>query len=67
MNDIGYVNITFKGSMNETSIKTASEKQLQNLLPYYSGAVKYHTKEQNPKQVVFFQAGEKLIKKRLKI
>ena len=66
MNDAGYISETFKGSINEANIKTAQEYQLKNMLPYYTGAIEYHKKEQNPNQVIFFESGAKLIKKRLK-
>ena len=65
MNDIGYITETFKGSASETSIKTAQDYQLKNMLPYYTGAVEFHKKEQNPNQVVFFRSGAELINKRL--
>lgn len=65
MNDIGYIDKTFSGSIDEVYIKTASEEQLRNMLPYYVGAVEYHTAEKNPKQVIFFQSGANLINKRL--
>ena len=65
MNDAGYISETFKGSINEANIKTAQEYQLKNMLPYYMGAIEYHKKEQNPSQVIFFQSGAELIKKRL--
>lgn len=66
MNDIGYLDLPFKGSELEITIKTASGDGLQNLLRYSEMAVDYHTKEQNPKQIIFFQSGVNLISKRLK-
>lgn len=65
MNDIGYISETFKGSINETNIKTSENWQLKNMLRYYEMAILYHNKEQNPKQVIFFQSGLNLINKRL--
>ena len=68
MNDIGYLDIPFHGSEAETSIKTARTKeQLRYRLGYEQGAVAFHTKENNPRQVEFFQSAVNLINKRLKL
>lgn len=68
MNDIGYTNDTFCGSILETNIITASERyMLENLLKGCQGAVSYHNTEQNSRQVKFFQSGIDLINKRLKL
>ena len=66
MNDIGYLDLKFQGSECEINIRTAQDWQLKNILTYAKGAINFHTKEQNPKQVIFFQSGLDLINKRLK-
>lgn len=66
MNDIGYIDETFEGSICENTIKTSNKDGLKNLLYACEGAVIFHTKEQNPKQVIFFQSGINLCNKRLK-
>jgi len=66
MNDIGYITETFKGSINETNIKTSSLEEVKYMLRYYEMAVEYHNKQQNPNQVLFFQGGINLINKILK-
>jgi len=67
VNDIGYLDLKFKGSELETTIRTARKDGLRNLLYYSEGAVIFHTKEQNPKQIEFFQSAVNLINKRLKL
>jgi hypothetical protein len=66
MNDIGYLDLQFTGSEAYNTIKTADIDGLKNLLRYSEMAVDFHTKEQNLKQVIFFQSGVDLINKRLK-
>lgn len=66
MNDIGYTDEKFEGSICENTIETADKDGLKNLLYYSKGAVIYHTKEQNPQQVIFFQSAANLCNKRLK-
>lgn len=67
MNDIGYINIEFKNSQSYNTVKNAREYELINRLPYVKYAIEYHTKENNPMQVKYFNDELKLIKKRLKI
>jgi len=66
MNDIGYVNIPYKGSCAENTVKSIQTKEsLLYRRGYTEGAVDYHKKEQNPKQVLFFETELKLIDKML--
>ena len=68
MNDVRYLDLPFCGSEMETSIKTARTKEpLRYRLGYTQGAIDFHIKEQNPKQVDFFQSAANLINKRLKL
>lgn len=66
MNDIGYENIKYKGSDAEITVKGLSMDSLKYRRRYTEMAIDYHKKEQNPKQIVFFEAELKLIDKRLK-
>ena len=55
MNDIGYLDLPFHGSEMEINIKTTRTKEsLRYRLGYTQGAIDFHTKEQNPKQVDTF-------------
>lgn len=66
MKDIGYIDLEFKGSYMETGIKAETAEQLQYRRGYTLGAIDYHQKEQNPKQIAFFESSLKLIDKRMK-
>ena len=67
MNDIGYLDLPFKGSECETAIITADKDGLKNLLHASEGAIDYHTKEQNPKQIIFFESARDLCNLRLNL
>lgn len=53
MNDIGYINCEYKGSTAYNSIMSASKECLLYRLGYTKGAIEYHTKENNPRQIKF--------------
>ena len=67
MNDVGYIDIAYKGSCVENKVKSIQTKE--NLLyrrGYTLGAIEFHKREQNPKQILFFESELKLIDKILK-
>lgn len=67
MNDIGYVNIDYKGSYAENTVKGIQcREDLLYRRGYTEGAIEFHKKEQNPKTIKFFESELKLIDKMLK-
>lgn len=70
MNDIRYLDLQFKGDIMETTILHSLNdiESLNYYMGYVKGAVNFHIKENNPKQVEFFQAALDLcIKKQNKL
>jgi len=66
MNDIGYENLNYKDSVGYTTVISANEEELRYRKGYTKGAIKFHIKENNPKQIKFFTEELNLINKRLK-
>lgn len=69
MNDVGYLKLPFEGSELQKSILYSSFNDIEDLKyhrGYIEGAVEFHTEEQNPYQVSFFQQGLDLMNKKIR-
>lgn len=66
MNDIGYENLNYKNSVGYTTVISLNVEQLQYRKGYTEGAIEFHIKNNNPRQVAFFTEELNLINKRLK-
>lgn len=66
-NDVGYLDIPYRESQSFKATNSCNDReQLETRRPYALSAIRYHTKEGNPKQVAFFTEELNLIDKKLK-
>lgn len=63
---IGYIDLDYKGSEAENTVKSLDLEQLKYRRRYTEMAVDYHVKENNQGQIKFFTDELNLIDKRVK-